>query len=420
MKKTGKSLNKFISFIMILTLTLTSCGVNTDSKSAMDNETVTQFTAEDDSVTIEAAGQWNQEDCSTIIGDDTYSWLTAGWIMLTDKNNAILMVSQYPKTLFNIRDLDGLKQTFSSLFSMTNVKTVDNPTVSQMEVWETDTGKITDEDGTPGELLVLYGETEYAHYIIVYVAPSKIDDAGTALFNQVCASFKENAPETETTASVELSDTLQWFNNTFAILMAQNNWDFSLYSGLTKDDYGKSMAEYLLTNTWGVTDRESADETLDWLLEEGHRIPLTEELDLLTSIGLADVPAEERAETILANFELDEQEAERYADWFSLYEQYDTDTAAGWDYSRAMTLLSFYYLTGLYTEEEALDRSLEVAKTIQTTFDSWDVFMESYFVGYEYGMEADSEERREIYEQLKASPDNPFRLDWNTTLEKSW
>ncbi|MBD5519029.1 MAG: DUF1266 domain-containing protein [Lachnospiraceae bacterium] len=340
--------------------------------------------------------------------------------MLTDKNNAILMVSQYPKTLLNIRDLDGLKQTFSSLFSMTNVKTVDNPTVSQMEVWETDTGKITDEDGTPGELLVLYGETEYAHYIIVYVAPSKIDDAGTALFNQVCASFKENAPETETTASVELSDTLQWFNNTFAILMAQNNWDFSLYSGLTKDDYGKSMAEYLLTNTWGVTDRESADETLDWLLEEGHRIPLTEELDLLTSIGLADVPAEERAETILANFELDEQEAERYADWFSLYEQYDTDTAAGWDYSRAMTLLSFYYLTGLYTEEEALDRSLEVAKTIQTTFDSWDVFMESYFVGYEYGMEADSEERREIYEQLKASPDNPFRLDWNTTLEKSW
>ena len=413
-------MNKFISFIMILTLTLTSCGVNTDSKSAMDNETVTQFTAEDDSVTIEAAGQWNQEDCSTIIGDDTYSWLTAGWIMLTDKNNAILMVSQYPKTLLNIRDLDGLKQTFSSLFSMTNVKTVDNPTVSQMEVWETDTGKITDEDGTPGELLVLYGETEYAHYIIVYVAPSKIDDAGTALFNQVCASFKENAPETETTASVELSDTLQWFNNTFAILMAQNNWDFSLYSGLTKDDYGKSMAEYLLTNTWGVTDRESADETLDWLLEEGHRIPLTEELDLLTSIGLADVPAEERAETILANFELDEQEAERYADWFSLYEQYDTDTAAGWDYSRAMTLLSFYYLTGLYTEEEALDRSLEVAKTIQTTFDSWDVFMESYFVGYEYGMEADSEERREIYEQLKASPDNPFRLDWNTTLEKSW
>ena len=420
MKKTGKSWNKFISFIMIFALTLSGCGINADNKNAADNETVTQFTSEDDSVTIEAPGQWKQEDCTSIVGDDAYSWLFAGWIILTDKNNAMLTVAQYPKNLLNIRDLDGLKQTFSSIFSMTDVKTADSPTVSQMEVWETNTGKIADEGGNPGELLVLYGETEYAHYIILYAAPSKIDDAGTALFNQVCASFKENAPETETAASAELPDTLRWFSNTFSILIAQNNWDISLYGGLPQDEYGKSMAEYLLTNTWGVTDRESADETLDWLLEEGHRIPLAEDLDTLASVGLTDIPAEERAETILASFELDEQQAQRYADWFSLYEQYDTDTAAGWDYSRAMTLLSFYYLTELYTEEEALDQSLEVAKTIQNTFDSWDDFMESYFVGYEYGMEADSEDRRELYEQLKTSPDNPFGLDWNTTLEKSW
>ena len=420
MKKTGKSWNRLVSFIMILALTLTGCGANTDNKGVTDNETMTQFTSEDGSVTIETPEQWKQEDCSTIVGDDTYSWLTAGWIMLTDKNNAMLMVAQYPKDLLNIHDLDSLKQTFSSLFLTTDVKTVDSPTVSQMEVWETDTCKITDDSGAPGELLVLYGKTEYAHYIILYAAPSKINEADTALFNQVCTSFKENAPETENTASAELSDTLRWFNNTFAILIVQNEWDFSFYSGLPKDDYGKSMAEYLLTNTWGVTDRASADETLDWLLEEGHRIPLAEELELLTSIGLADTPAEERAETILANFELDEKQAQRYADWFTLYEQYDTDTAAGWDYSRAMTLLSFYYLTGLYTEEETLNRSLEIAKTIQTTFDSWDDFMESYFIGYEYGMEADSEERREIYEQLRASSDNPFDLDWNITLEKSW
>ncbi|MDE6213332.1 MAG: hypothetical protein K2M70_07655, partial [Lachnospiraceae bacterium] len=229
MKKTGKSWNKFISFIMIFALTLSGCGINADNKNAADNETVTQFTSEDDSVTIEAPGQWKQEDCTSIVGDDAYSWLFAGWIILTDKNNAMLTVAQYPKNLLNIRDLDGLKQTFSSIFSMTDVKTADSPTVSQMEVWETNTGKIADEGGNPGELLVLYGETEYAHYIILYAALSKIDDAGTALFNQVCASFKENAPETETAASAELPDTLRWFNNTFSILIAQNNWDISLY-----------------------------------------------------------------------------------------------------------------------------------------------------------------------------------------------
>lgn len=426
MKRT-KPVKKILSLFMLLTLTLTGCGTDADNKSVADNETaensetVTPFISEDGSVTIEAPGKWNQEDCAAMVGDDSYSWMTAGWVMLTGDNEDMLMVSQYPKHLFPMKNLDDLKQTFSSTFpNMADEKTVESPKVSEMTVWETDTCKVTDENGTPGELLVLYGETDYALYLIIYAAPSEIDDKATALFHQVCASFQETAPEVESDASAELSDTLRWFNNTFAILMAQNGWDFSLYGGLPEDEYGKSMAEYLLTNTWGVTDRESAEQTLDWLLEEGHRVPLTEELDTLASIGLADVPEEERAETILANFELDEQQAQRYANWFSLYEEYDTDTAAGWDYSRAMTLLSFYYLTGLYTEEEALEQSLAVAKTIQATFDSWDDFMESYFVGYEYGMEADSEDRREIYEQLKASPDNPFALDWNTTLEKSW
>ncbi len=429
--KHTKYVKKILSLFIMLTLMLTGCGADADNKSVADSksvtnnetETVAQFTSEDGSVTIKVPGQWNQEDCAAMLGDDSYSSLTAGWIMLTNESNATLMVGQYPKHLFNIQDLDDLKQTFSASFSgdaISDEKTVDSPAVSQMEVWETDTCKITDEAGTPGELLALYGGTEYASYLIIYTAPSEIDDTAITLFHQVCASFQETAPETETNDSAELPDTLRWFNNTFALLIAQNNWDISLYGGLPKDESSKSVVEYLLENTWDVTDRQSAEQTLNWLLEEGHRVSFTEEMDSLASIGLADVPAQERAETILANFDLDEEQAERYAEWFSLYEQYDTDTAAGWDYSRAMTLLSFYYLTGLYTEEEALDQSLEMAKTIQSAFDSWDDFMESYFVGYEYAMEAESGDRREIYEQLKASPDNPFTLDWNTTLEKSW
>lgn len=46
--------------------------------------------------------------------------------------------------------------------------------------------------------------------------------------------------------------------------------------------------------------------------------------------------------------------------------------------------------------------------------------MESYFAGYEYWSEESGDERRNIYENLKSSSDNPFLLDWNTALEKSW
>jgi hypothetical protein len=41
-------------------------------------------------------------------------------------------------------------------------------------------------------------------------------------------------------------------------------------------------------------------------------------------------------------------------------------------------------------------------------------------VGYEYWAEESSDERRAVYEELKAAPDSPYQLDWNLTLEKNW
>lgn len=219
---------------------------------------------------------------------------------------------------------------------------------------------------------------------------------------------------------VAASDTVQWFNNTYAVLTVLNKRDYTVYTGGPANAVNKLQAEMVLENTWSVTDRTSADETLDWLMEEGHRLSLAEELEVLAELGLADIPEAQRAEKILENYDLDETLAQQYAKWFSLYEQYGRDAAAGWDYSRAMWLLAYYYLAGYYTEEEALDQSLSLAKTIQSTFDSWDSFMESYFAGYEYWSEESSDERREIYESIKSASENPFQLDWNTTLEKNW
>ncbi|MDE7197996.1 MAG: DUF1266 domain-containing protein [Lachnospiraceae bacterium] len=216
------------------------------------------------------------------------------------------------------------------------------------------------------------------------------------------------------------TDTVQWFNNTYAVLTVLNDRDYTQYSGGPADIKNKIIARALLENTWGVTDRETADETLSWLLEEGHRVPLWEELEILADYGLADIPETQRAQTIFENFDLSEEQAQLYAEWFALYEKHGVNAAAGWDYSRAMWLLSYYYVAGYYTQEESLDQSLELARTVQSTFDSWDSFMESYFAGYEYWSEESSGDRRDIYESLKASSDNPFHLDWNTTLEKTW
>ncbi len=221
-------------------------------------------------------------------------------------------------------------------------------------------------------------------------------------------------------AKVETTDTVQWFNNTYAVLTVLNERDYRVYSGSRPNPVDKALAKTVLENSWSVTDRASADESFQWLLDEGHRVSMAEELSYLAEMGLADVPEDQRLEAILTNFDLEEQQAEQYVNWFALYEQYGENTAAAWDYSRAMWLLSYYYLADYYTEEEALDQSLALAQTIQTTVDSWDSFMESYFAGYEYWSEESSDERRKIYTTLKLSTNSPFSLDWNTPLEKTW
>ena len=85
-----------------------------------------------------------------------------------------------------------------------------------------------------------------------------------------------------------------------------------------------------------------------------------------------------------------------------------------------MSNLGYYYLAGYYVETEALDRGLEIAKEIQALYGSWDVFAESYLAGYASWSGDSSESRRQIYESLKQSSWNPYALDWNLPLEKSW
>lgn len=56
---------------------------------------------------------------------------------------------------------------------------------------------------------------------------------------------------------------------------------------------------------------------------------------------------------------------------------------------------------------------------IQTRFSSWDQFVNSYLEGYAAWAGA-KEDRHAIYEGLKTSAFNPFAIDWNLKLEKSW
>lgn len=173
------------------------------------------------------------------------------------------------------------------------------------------------------------------------------------------------------------NQTVQWFNAACAILTRHNAGNIRAFGGGLKlagkeengeemDRAAKDQNRQMLKISWGITDRSSADRVLQELL--------------------SSASAENSA----------------------------------YDYSRAMSNLGFYYLADYYTETEALDRALEVAKEIQKSFSSWEEFVEDYLKGYEERSGDSSKERREIYENLKASQWNPYEVDWNLKLKKSW
>lgn len=234
------------------------------------------------------------------------------------------------------------------------------------------------------------------------------------------ASEEETADDGETQ---ELSDTIRWFNASYAVLTELNRWDYNLFGGMEASAQNQALVRQLLEEWWDVTDRESADETLLWILTEGHRVNFAEDMQYLEQEGMGEVPAEGRADWLMEHFEnLDftPDEAQHYADNYALYEEHGADAIAGWDYCRALNLMSYYYVAGYYDLNEALDKSLEIAQTVQPLYESWDELIDSYMYGYEYWQEASSEERRAVYEELKSRDDNPYAVDFKVTLEKSW
>lgn len=221
----------------------------------------------------------------------------------------------------------------------------------------------------------------------------------------------------------EVSDTVKWFNASYAILTELNDWDYNKFGGMKANEINKQLVIALLEEWWDVTDRASADETVDWILTEGHRADYAEfvlYLDEVESEVEEEILDEERVYFYEYLFEVEEDEAQYMADVYNMYKEYGEGAIDGWDYCRALNLMGYYYIAGYYTEEEALDKSLEIAKQVQPKFNSWDELVDSYLRGYEYWAEESSDERRAVYEDLKTREDNPFAVDYNTTLEKTW
>lgn len=221
--------------------------------------------------------------------------------------------------------------------------------------------------------------------------------------------------------TLAISDTVLWFNGTWAILSSINDFDYETYPGIEVNQVNKVLQQESLKQSWSVNNTEEAVENMTWLMDEGgHREQFMDDMKYFEDSGIADAPDGAYKEWLMDNFQMTEEAAQCYENSYVYYKEHPDTGIAAWDYSRAMSLCAFYNIAGYYTEEEALDKSMEIAKQVQQEFSSWDDFYESYFIGYEYWAEESSEGRRTIYNGIQYDEHSPFKLDWNMEFEKSW
>lgn len=206
---------------------------------------------------------------------------------------------------------------------------------------------------------------------------SKLEEDGTLKY--INGDYAMTVPQQRTSEAYNPyhnNAQVQWINATYAVLTKSNGGNIKAFGGqflpsqlknlnISDENTVRKIQENLKAS-WGVTDRASADQVLAALL------------------GSAEA------------------------------------NTSAWDYSRAMSNLGFYYLAGYYTIDEALDKALETAKKIQSSFVSWDAYNENYMTGYCAWSGSDGKERREVIEGLKGSAFNPYAVDWNLTLKKTW
>lgn len=216
--------------------------------------------------------------------------------------------------------------------------------------------------------------------------------------------------------SKEASATTLWMNGTFAILTELNGNDYTMFGTMENNAENKQHEINMLKEWWDVTDRASADATLSWLLYEGHRQDYVSTMKMMEKNGAGKMMQGE-LNRFASDITGDATKGWYLANAYRNYKQYGAAAIDGWDYCRAMSLISWYYIAGYYTKDEALNKLLETAQLIQKKFSSWDALMDSYLRGYEYWSESSSDERRNVYEDIKKRADSPYRLDWNLKLE---
>ena len=138
------------------------------------------------------------------------------------------------------------------------------------------------------------------------------------------------------------------------------------------NEFFHERINYILTEFWGIENKDDVYNTISWLLNEGH----TDEY-----LGYAN------ADTVdeLIDEDMDEEEIEIIKNGFEFVKYFKDklpeNIMLGWDYGRAAAIVRWSYFMNYISEEEAWEILDKIAGVMIGAFNSWKEFGISYIVG---------------------------------------
>jgi Protein of unknown function (DUF1266) len=206
-----------------------------------------------------------------------------------------------------------------------------------------------------------------------------------------------------------------WALATTAITFEFNGDRHDLLTGVVATPEGQERGKHLLSQWWGVKNRDELLGMLNWLQFEGHRADFDElgrrvddmnELEFMTT----------KAAVITDRQELNRLEVVRQN-----HRPLGQKGILAWDLVRFIALCRWGNLAGYLSDMEAWDHIMPAALRLQLTFSSWQDLQNDFLIGRQFWSveqtQKNGERFRAIYEYFSADSSSPWNVDpWKMDL----
>ena len=207
----------------------------------------------------------------------------------------------------------------------------------------------------------------------------------------------------------------EWALGCAAVLTERNHDSHTLLGGRQPSEDSRVAKKRLLSEWWGIDNREDFFETLRWMDEGGHRA-------IFEKVGALVTLMTERQYRALLTDESNPEALNKLRVARRYYKELGPKSLYGWDYSRAICLCRWAYFVGYINEKEAWERIMPMATLLQEKFDSWEDLGRNYLIGRQFWSPEQMEKDGWCYEDavqrlldMKSSPWN--RYLWELKLK---